>query len=56
MFSLFLNSSVRNLAIDFVNQTMGKVEYILLDNKTGPTTTELVLSILEVKPNFNLLT
>jgi uncharacterized membrane protein len=52
---LFLKSSIRNLTIDFVNQTIDKVEYILLDNKTDPTATELVLSILEVKPDFNLL-
>ena len=52
---IFLNSRIRNLTIDFVNQTIDKVEYILLDNKTDPIATGLVLSILEIKPHFNLL-
>jgi uncharacterized membrane protein len=51
---IWLNSTIRNIVIDFVNQTIDKVEYILLDNKTDPISTELVLSILKVKPDFNL--
>jgi uncharacterized membrane protein len=53
---IFLSSGIGNLTKDFVNQTIDKVEYILLDNKTDPTSTELVLSILKVKPDFNLVT
>ncbi len=52
---IFLNTDIRNLTIDFVNGTIDKVAYILLDSKTDPTGTQLVLSILEVKPDFNLL-
>jgi uncharacterized membrane protein len=52
---IFLNSHIRSLTIDFVNQTIDRVEYILLDKKTDPTATELVLSILKVKPDFTLL-
>jgi uncharacterized membrane protein len=53
---IFLSSGIGNLTKDFVNQTIDRVEYILLDNKTDPTSTELVLSILKVKPDFNLVT
>jgi uncharacterized membrane protein len=52
---IFLDSGIRNLAIDFVNKTIDKVEYILVDKKTDSVSTELVLSMLAVKPNFNLL-
>ncbi len=52
---IFLNTRIRNLTIDFVNQTIDKIEYILLDNKTDPIATGLVLSMLEIKPHFNLL-
>ena len=52
---IFLGSGIRNLAIDFVNKTIDKVEYILVDNKTDSVSTELVLSMLDVKPDFNLL-
>jgi uncharacterized membrane protein len=52
---IWLNSTIRSLVIDFVNQTLNKVDYVLLDNKTDPISTELVLSLLN-KPDFNLLT
>ncbi len=52
---IFLDSGIRNLAIDFVNKTIDKVEYILVDKETDSVSTELVLSMLAVKPNFNLL-
>lgn len=52
---IFLDSGIRNLTIDFVNKTIDKVEYILVDKKTDSVSTELVLSMLAVKPNFNLL-
>jgi hypothetical protein len=31
------------------------VKYVLVDNKTDAVSTELVLSMLAVKPNFSLL-
>jgi uncharacterized membrane protein len=52
---LFLNSGIHNITVAFVNQTIDKVEYILVDNKTDPLATELILSMLAVKNNFNLL-
>lgn len=52
----FLNSSIRNLVIDFLNQTLDNVEYVLLDNKTDPIATEFILSLLVTKPQFTLRT
>jgi hypothetical protein len=52
---LFLNSGIHNITVAFVNQTIDKVEYILVDNKTDPIATELILSMLAVKKTFNLL-
>jgi uncharacterized membrane protein len=51
----FLRSTIRDLAVDFVNQTMDKVEYILVDNKTDQVATTLVLSLLATKPDFVLI-
>jgi hypothetical protein len=44
------------LALRFVNETIEKVEYILVDNKTDPLATELVISLLKSKPQFILIT
>jgi hypothetical protein len=52
---LFLNSGIHNITVAFVNQTIDKVEYILVDSKTDPIATELILSMLAVKNNFDLL-
>ncbi|NWG11877.1 DUF2079 domain-containing protein [Candidatus Bathyarchaeota archaeon] len=53
---IFLDSGIRELAIDFVSQTMDKVEFILVDNKTDPTSTSLIHSLLETKPpQFTLI-
>lgn len=50
-----LTTSIRDLVIDFVNQTIDHVEYVLLDNKTDPVSTSLVVSLLEKKSNFVLV-
>lgn len=50
-----LTTSIQNLVIDFVNQTIDHVEYILLDNKTDPVSTSLVVSLLEKKSDFLLM-
>jgi len=50
----FLNSGTRNLSVSFVNQTLDRVEYVLLDNKTDTIATTLVISLLETKPQFVL--
>lgn len=50
----FLDTSIRDLAISFVNQTMDKVEYLLVDNNTDPTATLLILSLLKTHPQFTL--
>lgn len=52
----FLESEIHDIAVSFVNQTMDKVDYVLVDNKTDLIATELILSLLETKPQFNLLT
>jgi uncharacterized membrane protein len=51
----WLDSSIRQLAINFVNATMGKVDYLLIDNKTDPVATALVISLLQNKPQFELI-
>lgn len=33
---------------------MDQIEYVLVDNKTDPIATELVLSLAEAKPQFTL--
>ena len=44
------------LALNFVNETIEKVEYILVDGKTDPTATQLVISLLETRSQFTLIT
>ena len=53
---IWINSSIHDIIIDFVNQTMDEVEYVLVDDKTDPPVTKLVLSLLENKPQFSLIT
>jgi uncharacterized membrane protein len=53
--NVFLETGIRELAVNFVNQTIDKVEYILLDGKTDNIATSLVLSLLEAKPEFKLI-
>ncbi len=50
----FLSTSIRDLVIDFVNQTIGRVEYVLLDNRTDPVSASLVVSLLNAKQEFIL--
>lgn len=51
----FLGSGINDLAVEFVNETLDKVEYVLIDNKTDPLATTLILSLLEAKPEFLLI-
>lgn len=51
----FLATGISNLAISFVNETMKRVEYILVDNETDQTATSLVLSLLTTNPQFVLI-
>ncbi len=52
----FLQSSIRELAMAFVNETLDyKVEYVLVDNKTDPASASLVVSLLETRPQFQLV-
>ena len=48
-------SDAKTLALNFVNETIEHVEYILLDNKTDPMATQLVISSMESKPQFNFI-
>lgn len=50
-----LSTSIRNLVIDFVNQTIDQVDYILLDSRTDPLSSFLVTSLLETKKDFVLV-
>ena len=52
----WINSKIRDIVIAFVNQTMDKVDYVLVDSKTDPITTEIVFSLLETKPQFKMIT
>jgi uncharacterized membrane protein len=52
----WINSNINDLVIEFVNQTMDTVDYVLVDSKTDPIATGLILSLLETKPQFKLLT
>jgi len=51
----FLGTGIRDNAVKFVNLTLDNVEYVLVDNKTNPIATMLVLSLLETKPQFTLI-
>jgi uncharacterized membrane protein len=51
----FLGSGINDLAISFVNETMDKVLYILVDSKTDTLATGLVILLLETKPQFHLI-
>jgi len=51
----FLNTSIHELAINFVNETLSNVEYVLLDNKTDPIATSFVMWMLQTKPEFTLI-
>jgi uncharacterized membrane protein len=48
-------SDSKILALRFVNQTIEHVDYILLDTKTDLVATELVISLLESKSQFNFV-
>jgi uncharacterized membrane protein len=48
------SGGIREIAVEFVNQTMDRVEYVLVDNKTDFLAYELVLLLLSAKPQFSL--
>jgi uncharacterized membrane protein len=52
--SIHLNSTLREEAISFTNQTVHEVEYILLDNATDALSTSFVLSLLANNTDFYL--
>lgn len=51
----WIDSSIRQLAINFVNETLERVDYVLVDNETDTVATALVLSLLNNKPQFGLM-
>ena len=54
--SRFTESSIKDLAIGFVNETLDyRVEYVLVDNKTDAASANLVVSLLQAKPQFKLI-
>jgi len=50
--SPWINSPIRNVTIEFINQTLDKVEYVLVDHKSDPAATAFVLSLLDTKTQF----
>jgi uncharacterized membrane protein len=52
---IIAGSDAKILAINFVNQTIDHVEYILLDSKTDPAAAQLVVSMLESKPQSSFI-
>ena len=51
----YLMSTIKNLALSFTNRTMDEVEYVLLDNRTDPFSTDIALSLLKTKTQFTLI-
>jgi uncharacterized membrane protein len=51
----WIDSSIRQLAINFVNETLERVDYVLVDNETDTVATALVLSLLNNKPQFGIM-
>jgi hypothetical protein len=52
----FLQSSIANIAIGFVNETLDyRVEYVLMDSKTDSVSASLVVSLLATKPQFKII-
>jgi uncharacterized membrane protein len=52
--SIFLNTGLRELAIDFIGQIVEEVEYILVDNSTDTLSTSFAFSLLENRTDFYL--
>jgi len=51
----YLMSTIKNLALSFTNETMDEVQYVLVDNRTDPFSTDVAISLLETKPQFILI-
>lgn len=41
-----------DIVVDFLNRTIDKIDYILVDNKTDPFATNIILSLLDTKTQF----
>jgi uncharacterized membrane protein len=52
--SVHLSTALSEQAISFTNQTVGKVEYVLVDNATDTLSTSFALSLLENRTDFYL--
>ena len=46
--------NIREIAIEFVNETMNQVEYVLVDSKTDRLAFDEALLLLSTKPQFAL--
>lgn len=46
---------LENIVIDFLNRTIDRVDYILVDKETDPFATNVILSLLATKPDFILV-
>jgi len=52
----WIHSDIREIAVEFTNQTMDRVEYVLVDSRTDFLAYETVLFLLSSKPQFSLET
>ena len=48
--------NLQKISLEFTNQTMGQVEYVLVDGKTDPLAYDTALLMLRTKPQFTLET
>jgi hypothetical protein len=53
--SIYLSTSIRDLTIDFVNQTLSQVDYVLLDITSDPYTCSVVFPLMEKNHGFKAL-
>ena len=50
------SGALQRISLEFVNQTMGQVEYVLVDGKTDPLAYDTAILMLRTKPQFILET
>ena len=48
------SGDIRDTAIEFTNQTLDKVDYVLIDSTTDPVASETILFLLQSNPQFVL--
>jgi uncharacterized membrane protein len=51
----FLITDICDIVVDFINQTLDKVQYVFMDSRTDSVASMLLLSLLTTKPQFTLV-